>query len=88
MSKFLISLFNSFYNNFYNTNLGQILTGAFVTTLYFFLSCLPTIIYYSNNKYFGDANDTYNWMPITSICLASAGILGIFVWLIYNSFKK
>ena len=54
----------------------------------FVLISIPTDIYFSNSKYFGDPNDKYAWMCYTSIGLASAFLLGVFTWLGINTVKN
>ena len=81
------NIYNSLYS-LYDTNLGRIVAAALVVITFFVLALTPYFIYISNNKFFGDANDAYMWMPITSICIVGAGLLGVFIWLIYNTVKS
>jgi hypothetical protein len=84
MKNFFINL----YTQITSSTLGAILFAAGVIGTFFTLALVPTMVYFGNSKYFGDHDDTYWYLPIISICVVGAAILGVFIWLIYNTFKK
>lgn len=80
--------FANIYANLTNSTLKELLLGAAVVIVYFALATIPSDIYFSNSKYFGNANDVYAWMNYLSIAGCVAGVLAVFIWLGYNTFKK
>ncbi len=55
---------------------------------YFFGAITPYLIYVTNSKYFGDADNNYDWMCLLSIGLGVSWLVFVAAMIAYNSLKK